>query len=103
MLQNAKRWLEYMTQAMEEPGQRPLSMDQIQDMVREKVTENYQGFSRAFADVDYARIGVVSKDDFRGVLNKLALRLDDDQVRLFFLGSPSYLLSNILMLSSFYT
>ena len=79
-IQNAKRWLEYMTQAMEETGQRPLNMDQLQQMVKEKVTENFQGFSRAFADVDYARIGVISKDDFRSVLNKLALRLDDEQV-----------------------
>ena len=69
-----------MTQAMEETGQRPLNMDQLQQMVKEKVTENFQGFSRAFADVDYARIGVISKDDFRSVLNKLALRLDDEQV-----------------------
>ena len=57
-----------------------MNMDQVQQMLREKVTQNFSGFSRAFADVDYARIGVISKDDFREVLSKYAFRLSEDQV-----------------------
>ena len=58
-----------------------MNMEQIQDILRDKVSANFQTFASAFADVDYARIGVVSKDDFRDVLTKQSVRLADEQVR----------------------
>ena len=67
--------------AFDDEGLGLLTTEQVQEQVREKVTQNFTGFARAFADVDYARIGVVSKDDFRDVLTKYAFRLSDDQVR----------------------
>ena len=59
-----------------------MTSEQVQEVIKEKVTQNFQGFARAFADVDYARIGVVSKDDFRQILVQYAFRLSDDQVRI---------------------
>ena len=79
--QNLKRWMEQAEKALDDEGLGLLNIDQVQEQVREKVTQNFSGFARAFADVDYARIGVVSKDDFRDVLTRYAFRLSDDQVR----------------------
>ena len=44
------------------------------------MTARFYNIAAAFSEVDYAKIGVVSKDDFREVLNKTLLRLSDEQV-----------------------
>ena len=36
--------------------------------------------ARAFAEYDYARIGVVGRDEFREILNKYTVRCNDEQV-----------------------
>lgn len=40
---------------------------------------HYKEISQAFADIDYAKIGVVTKDDFRQVLDKYTIRMTDEQ------------------------
>lgn len=74
----AKRWLETISQNIQD-GPRNMTMSQIQDLLTEKVSANYQAFVSSFTDVDYARIGVISKDDFREVLNKNFVRLSEEQ------------------------
>ena len=78
--QDLKRWLDTTERALEDEGHGLMDIDQVQDVIKEKVTQNFQAFARAFADVDYARIGVVSKDDFKTILLRYAFRLSDDQV-----------------------
>jgi Ca2+-binding EF-hand superfamily protein len=82
--QEAKRWLETISQNIQD-GPRNMTMSQIQDLLTEKVSANYQAFVSSFTDVDYARIGVISKDDFREVLNKNFVRLSEEQVKIFFI------------------
>jgi len=38
-------------------------------------------FDRAFSDIDYAKIYVVSKEDFRDILHENIMRLSDEQVK----------------------
>ena len=47
--------------------------------MRDGVAAHYKEISQAFADIDYAKIGVVTKDDFRQVLDKYTIRMTDEQ------------------------
>ncbi|XP_035663860.1 EF-hand calcium-binding domain-containing protein 6-like [Branchiostoma floridae] len=51
----------------------------VVEKVQEAVSARFYAFARSFAEVDYAKIGVVAKEDFRDILNKNAIRLSDDQ------------------------
>jgi len=44
------------------------------------LTANPYALASAFTEADYANMGVVSKDDFKTVVNKNVFRLSDDQV-----------------------
>lgn len=57
-----------------------LSLEEIQENMRELVTARFQPLSKAFSDNDYAKIGVIAKDDFREVVNQFTIRLTDEQV-----------------------
>jgi len=57
-----------------------MTLDDIQQNLRESVTSHFYSLARAFSDVDYAGIGVVSKEDFREVIAKNAFRMSDEQV-----------------------
>ena len=54
--------------------------EQVADAIREKVKARPAGINKAFTDVDFARIGSVSKEDFRDILHKNVMRLSDEQV-----------------------
>ena len=58
----------------------PLTMEEVTEYLRELVTSKYQQMARAFADIDYAKIGVVPRDDFREVIYKFTMRLTKEQV-----------------------
>lgn len=56
------------------------SPEELQSLVRQKVADNALAVERAFADVDYAELGVVSRRDFRDVLGMHVMSLSEDQV-----------------------
>ena len=60
----------------------PMATDEVVGFIRDAVTSKFNAIGKAFAELDYARIGAVSKEDFRGILDKYVMRLDDIQVRL---------------------
>lgn len=58
---------------------RELSFDEIDEKLHEVVRARYYLFHRYFADADYAKINVVSQEDFREMLNLHFMRLNDKQ------------------------
>ena len=46
-----------------------------------QVAANFHVLAKAFSEADYARIGVLGRDEFREILNKYTLRFNDSQVR----------------------
>ena len=65
-----------------------MSMDEVHVELRELVTARFYSLAQAFADIDYAGIGVVSKEDFKDVVRKHLMRLSDEQV--IAIGSNDY-------------
>jgi hypothetical protein len=47
-----------------------LASDDMQDRIREAVQGHFYILAQAFADVDFAGIGAVTKDDFKTILTK---------------------------------
>ena len=58
----------------------PMNMDEIVNRLRETIKARVYTFARAFAEIDYANIGVVTKDDFQRVIHQHAFRLSPSQV-----------------------
>ena len=57
-----------------------MATDEIQDRVREAVQGHFYLLTQAFADLDYAGIGAVTKDDFKALFDKNIMRITDEQV-----------------------
>lgn len=76
-----RKWLSTIQKRLDDEAPRDMSMDEVHDTLRELVTARFYTVAQAFAETDYARIGVVSKDDFHEILNKALIRLSDEQVR----------------------
>ncbi|XP_066264763.1 EF-hand calcium-binding domain-containing protein 6-like isoform X1 [Branchiostoma lanceolatum] len=74
-----QNWLEDIQKAAKPKSPQELAMQEVQARVQEAVSARFYAFARSFAEVDYAKIGVVAKEDFRDILNKNAIRLSDDQ------------------------
>ncbi|KAI8489383.1 EF-hand calcium-binding domain-containing protein 6 [Branchiostoma belcheri] len=74
-----QNWLEDVQKAAKPKSPQELAMQEVQSRVQEAVSARFYAFARSFAEVDYAKIGVVAKEDFRDILNKNAIRLSDDQ------------------------
>ena len=85
LMQRLKEWTDYVGKAAPPQTAQEMSMEQVEERLREVVSGRYSAVSNAFAEVDYAKIFVVSKDDFREILNEHVMRLSDDQVFIFFL------------------
>ncbi len=60
-----------------------LTMDDVNERLGELVTSQFSSIVQALADMDYAKIGVVSKDDFKEILKQFSVRLPDEHVRLY--------------------
>ena len=56
------------------------TLDDIKSELKQLVKARYSRFAERFAEIDYANIGVVAKEDFREVLNECAFRLSHEQV-----------------------
>ncbi|XP_023929939.1 EF-hand calcium-binding domain-containing protein 6 [Lingula anatina] len=79
--QESEQWLETLQRNMMRgrTPQQSVGMEEIHAALRENVTTHFYQMARAFAEIDYAKIGVVSKEDFRNVLNRNSFRLSNDQ------------------------
>ena len=62
------------------PAEGGMSMGEVVQRLREIVTSRFYLFAEAFSSLDYARLGVMRQEDFRGVIQQLAFRLLDEQV-----------------------
>ncbi|XP_069133814.1 EF-hand calcium-binding domain-containing protein 6-like isoform X1 [Argopecten irradians] len=77
--EDAERWLANLTRNINAQTPSLNSMEDIQSRLRETVVAHFYTLARAFNDLDYAGIGVVSKEDFREVINKTAFRITEEQ------------------------
>lgn len=80
MFQRLKEWTDHVGRAAPPLEAQQMSVGEIEDRVREVVSGRYSTISNAFAETDYAKIFVVSKDDFRDIIHEHFMRLTDDQV-----------------------
>ena len=51
-----------------------MSLDDIQEKLREAVKAHTYNIAQALAEADYANLGVISKDDFKTVMAKNILQ-----------------------------
>lgn len=82
-LQLAQNWIESIqSKELEAAGQSeaPPTLEDILVELRKCVSANYRYFEDKFTSLDYASIGVVSKEDFRDILDSVAFSLTDHQV-----------------------
>ena len=61
-----------------------MPQEDISERVKEKVTARLYPITKEFAEIDYAKIGVVSKDDFLKVFNKEIFRVTEEQASVYF-------------------
>jgi hypothetical protein len=52
------------------------------NVVRRGVIDNLTAVERAFADIDYAELGVVSRKDFLDVISTHVVDMSDEQVNI---------------------
>lgn len=57
-----------------------MPINEVLEQLRETIAAHYYNMVSIFEDMDYGGIGVVTKDDFRGVITKQVFRLTDEQV-----------------------
>ncbi|XP_077999888.1 EF-hand calcium-binding domain-containing protein 6-like isoform X2 [Glandiceps talaboti] len=75
----AANWLESVQKVSKELSPRPMSLEEIIGKLQEVVSARVYNFAERFSEIDYARIGVIAKEDFREVLQENAFRLHDEQ------------------------
>ena len=75
-----KSWTDHVGLAAPPLTPQEMTFEDIEERIREVVTGRYTAISNAFTELDYAKIYVVSKDDFREIMNENMMRLNDDQV-----------------------
>nr|XP_039259918.1 EF-hand calcium-binding domain-containing protein 6-like [Styela clava] len=74
-----QEWVGHLETAAPALSPRELPSNEIEERLREVVRARCWVFSRFFADADYAKINVVSKEDFRDLMNQHFMRLTEDQ------------------------
>ena len=57
-----------------------MTIGDVQQHMQDLVPARFFPLSKALAEVDYARIGVIAKEDFREIINKHIIRLNSEQV-----------------------
>ena len=85
MLQDTEKWLAALQKSIRDQNSSALASDDMQDRIREAVQGHFYILAQAFADVDFAGIGAVTKDDFKTILTKNVMRPTDEQVIVVFL------------------
>lgn len=75
-----REWKDYVGKVAPLPlSNGELTLNEIEDRISEVAVARKQTLQQAFTEIDYAKILVVSKDDFREILNQNVMRLNDDQ------------------------
>uniref|UniRef100_H2Z2G4 EF-hand domain-containing protein n=1 Tax=Ciona savignyi TaxID=51511 RepID=H2Z2G4_CIOSA len=74
-----KEWGDFVGKLAPPQTPQELPLEDVEDRISEVIAARHFGMSRDFADVDYAKIFVVSKEDFREILNRHVMRLTDSQ------------------------
>lgn len=80
LFQDAEKWLSALQKQMRDQSQTLLPIDEVQERLREAVHAHFYTLANLFKEVDYADIGVISKEDFRDVIYKNVMRFTDEQV-----------------------
>lgn len=78
--QDAEKWLTALQKQMRDQAQTLMPIDEVQERVREAVHAHFYTLANLFKEIDYANIGVISKEDFRDVMDKNVMRFTDEQV-----------------------
>ncbi|XP_053398276.1 EF-hand calcium-binding domain-containing protein 6-like [Mercenaria mercenaria] len=78
-LQDSERWLASLQKSIRSQTPHLMAIDEVEEKLREAVMANPYNLTQAFQEADFANMGVVSKDDFKSVLNKQLFRLSDEQ------------------------
>ncbi|XP_055048571.2 EF-hand calcium-binding domain-containing protein 6 isoform X3 [Misgurnus anguillicaudatus] len=80
--ETADEWLRKI-QKMRFPNQtRPLLITDVLRRIQEVVSARLYTISREMADLDYANVHAISKDDFRSICDRHFMRLTDDQFQI---------------------
>ena len=79
-MQDSERWLASLQKSIRSQTPTLMTLDDIQDKLRESVKAHTYNIAQALAESDYANMGVISKEDFQTVVNKNICRLSDEQV-----------------------
>lgn len=80
LFQDAEKWLSALQKQMRDQSQTLMPIDEVQERLREAVHAHFYTLANLFKEVDYADIGVISKEDFRDVMDKNVMRFTDEQV-----------------------
>lgn len=75
----AETWIDSIQKSDKVLPPRPVTLEEVHQELLQAVLARPQMFNEAFSAIDYANIGVVSKEDFRMVINEVAFRLSDEQ------------------------
>ncbi|XP_071941657.1 EF-hand calcium-binding domain-containing protein 6-like [Antedon mediterranea] len=77
----AQNWFESLQKQEKKKTLSPqeINLLDIQRELKEAVAGRQDMFMERFTSLDYANIGVVTRDDFKNVINELAFRLNDSQ------------------------
>ena len=82
LFQDAERWLANLQKQLRNQTPSLMPVDEVQERLHEVVMGHFYTLARLFAEIDYAKIGVIAKEDFREVLDNHVIRLTDEQVSL---------------------
>ena len=74
-------WVEKLRRQLREDSPHIMTMEEIQDTMKDMIPNRYYALAKGFAENDYAKIGVVAKDDFKEILFRFTIRLTDEQVQ----------------------
>lgn len=58
-----------------------MPIDEVQERLREAVHAHFYTLANFFKERDYANIGVISREDFKDVMDKNVMRFTDEQVQ----------------------
>ncbi|XP_074648584.1 EF-hand calcium-binding domain-containing protein 6-like [Tubulanus polymorphus] len=75
----ADNWMDSLQKTVRARTPHPLPIDEVMQLIKESVQARVYHIAKAFNDSDYANIGVVCKEDFKGIMDEHIMRLTDEQ------------------------
>ncbi|KAL4233424.1 EF-hand calcium-binding domain-containing protein 6 [Mactra antiquata] len=77
--EDSDRWLASLQKSIRSQTPYLMPVDEMEERLHEAVMARPYDVTQAFQEADFANMGVVSKDDFKTVVNKTLFRLSDEQ------------------------